>query len=430
MLKVVEAFSGIGAQAKALERIKERNGYEYTILNTADWDINAIVAYDLIHHGAQDLEKYLHFSKKDLIERLEGYTLSPDGKEPFKEGGLKRCSKDILVRVLAAIERSKNLVSITNIAGNDLPVDIDVMTYSFPCQNLSIAGVMHGVMTGIDRNVKNRSGMLWEVERILKERDGDNEEGYTLPLPKFLLMENVTTLRSERHSRDFGEWKSFLESKGYYNIEYKLEADRFGIPQTRSRLFMISVWLGKNPKEYLLRKRILENYLEGKNLETDDEYIATFGIVERTLQDIICTDDEYATELRESVLNDTPSRESIVNNNITLLSIEENGVRYEKNMRTITTKQDRDPCAGLIEYPNDIVGKLNYRYLTPRECFLGMGFDHDDYQVLIDNNFRVNRGNMFFNASKIYKMAGNSIVVNILEAVFMQIYEIKDLLDV
>lgn len=429
MLKVVEAFSGIGAQAKALERIKERCGYEYEIVNTADWDINAIVAYDLIHHGPQNLEKYLNLSKEDLVKRLGNYTLSPDGKEPFKEGGLKRCSNDILVRLLAAIERSKNLVSITNISGNDLPVDIDVMTYSFPCQNLSIAGVMHGVMTGIDRNIKNRSGMLWEVERILKERDGENEEGYVLPLPKFLLMENVTTLRSERHRRDFGEWKSFLESKGYYNIEYKLEADNFGIPQTRSRLFMISVWLGKEQAQYENKKRLVENYLIGKNLESDREYIASLRINQRTLQDIICIGDEYENESQDSLLNNTPSRETIVNNNITLLSVTLEGLRYEDSMRTITTKQDRDPCAGLIEYPNDMDNKLGYRYLTPRECFLGMGFDHEDYQILIDNNFRVNRRSMFFNSSKIYKMAGNSIVVNVLEAIFMQIYGIKELLD-
>ena len=55
--------------------------------------------------------------------------------------------------------------------------------------------------------------------------------------------------------------------------------------------------------------------------------------------------------------------------------------------------------------------------MTPRECFLGMGFDHEDYQILIDNNFMVNRRSMFFNSSKIYKMAGNSIVVNVLEAI-------------
>lgn len=430
MLKVVEAFSGIGAQAKALERIKERYGYDFEILNTADWDINAIVAYDLIHHGPQELGGYLQFTKEELVQKLENYTLSPDGKEPFKEGGLNRCSKDVLIRLLAAIERSKNLVSITNISGKDLPTDIDVMTYSFPCQNLSIAGVMHGVMTGIDRNIKNRSGMLWEVERILKERDGENEEGYILPLPKFLLMENVTTLRSERHSRDFGEWKSFLESKGYYNIEYKLDADKFGIPQTRSRLFMISVWLGKDKAEYESKKRKVQNYLDGKNLEVDESYISTLGIKQRTLQDIICVGEEYDNEARENILNNTPSRVDIVNNNITLLSVTSKGIHYEENMRTITTKQDRDPCAGLIQFPNDIENKLGYRYLTPRECFLGMGFDNNDFQVLMDNNFKINRSRKFFNSAKIYKMAGNSIVVNILEAVFLQIFGIKDLLEV
>ena len=61
-----------------------------------------------------------------------------------------------------------------------------LLTYSFPCQDLSVAGYWHGNTGGIDRNAHNRSGMLWEIERILKERIQDN-----LPLPKFLLMENV-----------------------------------------------------------------------------------------------------------------------------------------------------------------------------------------------------------------------------------------------
>ena len=88
-----------------------------------------------------------------------------------------KCTIDNVKDLYDAAEK----IYATKYAEADLPKDIDVMTYSFPCQNLSIAGVMHGVMTGIDRNIKNRSGMLWEVERILKERDGDNEEGYTLP---------------------------------------------------------------------------------------------------------------------------------------------------------------------------------------------------------------------------------------------------------
>ena len=66
MLKVLEAFSGIGAQAKALER----QNIEHRIINTVDWDINAIVAYDIIHNGKQDLSQYEKLNKQDLISKL------------------------------------------------------------------------------------------------------------------------------------------------------------------------------------------------------------------------------------------------------------------------------------------------------------------------------------------------------------------------
>ena len=163
MIKVLEAFSGIGAQAKALERLN----IDYDIVATVDWDINAIMAYDLIHNGVQDLNPYLKYTKQELVSMLSKYTLSPDGKTPYKEGSLSRTNIEVLRRLLCAIERTNNLVSITDMTSKDIPEDLDLFTYSFPCQDLSIAGVWHGNMSGIDRDANNRSGMLWDVERIL-----------------------------------------------------------------------------------------------------------------------------------------------------------------------------------------------------------------------------------------------------------------------
>ena len=92
---------------------------------------------------------------------------------------------------------------------------------------------------------------------------------------------------------------------------------------------------------------------------------------------------------------------------------------------TVTTKQDRHPNSGLIDYYSEDTNKSNYRYLTPRECFLLMGFDEQDYQRIIDNNFQARKGEMFFTRDKLYKMAGNSIVVNVLEEIFKQIIYIE-----
>ena len=140
MFKVIETFSGIGSQAKALDNI----GIEHEILYTADWDINAIIAYDLIHNGKQDLKKYEKLSKEEIIAQLGKYTLSMNGKKPATQKAIQSLKYEVAMRLLAAIERTNNLVSITDIKGEQLPKDIDLLTYSFPCQDLSIAGFWHG----------------------------------------------------------------------------------------------------------------------------------------------------------------------------------------------------------------------------------------------------------------------------------------------
>lgn len=140
MFKVIETFSGIGSQAKALENI----GIKHKILCTVDWDINAIIAYDLIHNGKQNLEEYDKLTQKEIIERLKKYTLSMNGKKPATEKAINSLSYEVSKRLLAAIERTNNLVSITDIKGECLPNDVDLLTYSFPCQDLSVAGFWHG----------------------------------------------------------------------------------------------------------------------------------------------------------------------------------------------------------------------------------------------------------------------------------------------
>lgn len=164
MLTVVETFSGIGSQAKALKNI----GIEHKIECTADWDINAIIAYDLIHNGKQNLKELDNMTKEDILEMLKTYTLSLNGKKPATFETVRKLSMDVLKRVAYAIKRCNNLVSIVDVKGKDLPKQIDLLTYSFPCQDLSLAGNWHGNKGGIDRDAHNRSGMLWEIERILK----------------------------------------------------------------------------------------------------------------------------------------------------------------------------------------------------------------------------------------------------------------------
>ena len=232
MLRVVETFSGIGSQAKALKKM----GVKYEILNTVEWDISAFYAYDIIHNGVQDLAPYKKYTKVELLKILSDYSLSTDGKEPANPAFLRTWPEDSLRRVLCALKRTNNLGSITDVTGDMLPKKIDLLTYSFPCQDLSICGSWHGNMSGINRDAHNRSGMLWEVERLLKELHMGGKK-----LPKFLLMENVSNILSKPHRGNFAEWQQYLSSLGYINQVYTLNASHFGSPQTRIRTYMLSV---------------------------------------------------------------------------------------------------------------------------------------------------------------------------------------------
>ena len=405
MLRVVETFSGIGSQAKALKK----TNIQHEILATVEWDINAILAYDLIHNGPQDFSSYKELSKKELIEELSKYAISNDGKNPIKPRSLSIMSRDSLVSILIAIKRTKNLINITEVHGDDLPDEIDVLTYSFPCQDLSICGLWHGNVSGIKKGIKNRSGMLWEIERILYELKSEKKV-----LPRFLLMENVSNILSKRHIDDFNQWLKYLEEIGYHNKVYNLNSLNFGVPQNRKRTFMISVL-----KDEVLDEEFLKKYFENNNLENVKMNI-------NSLEDYLRLDYRkkiYRNEAIESNPNKTPSREKIYEENLLIFDGKNIITKYAN---TITTKQDRNPNSGVIKF-NHPDKRSDYRNLTPRECFLLMGFDEDDFQELINNNVLVKSNYSFFTMQKLIKLAGNSIVVDILESIFMQINDLNNI---
>lgn len=411
MLKVVETFSGIGAQATALRNI----GIEHEIVGTADWDVYAILAYDLIHNGKPEKSKYDEMSKDELLDILSKYTLSMDGKKPATKKQIENQSQEFLSKLCAAIDRSHNMISVTDIKGVDIPNDTDLLTYSFPCQDLSSAGFWHGNKGGIARDANNRSSMLWQIERILLERYNS-----IMPMPKFLLMENVTNIVSSRHIDNFNEWKNSLKKMGYESYPMILNAKDFGIPQKRKRFYMISVYTNHN-KDI---KEKIDNFFEKHNLE-DPKYVKTLNLKTRRVEEILKLDysnPQYKYEADYSQPKNTKSRLAIWNNNEKL--VVNNKINVEI-IPTLTTKQDRHPNSGVIEYSKS-EGKSAFRYLTPREGFMLMGFEESDYQRIIDNNFKTKRGTEFFTRDKLNKMAGNSIVVYVLEQIFKEIEEINN----
>lgn len=411
MLKVVETFSGIGAQAAALRNI----GIEHEIVGTADWDVNAIMAYDLIHNGKPEKSIYDNMSKEELLKKLSKYTLSMDGKKPATAKQITNQSQELLARLCASIDRTRNMISVTDIRGIDIPNDTDLLTYSFPCQDLSSAGFWHGNKGGIDRDANNRSSMLWQIERILLERHNMN-----MSMPKFLLMENVTNIVATRHIDNLNEWKNSLKNMGYESYSMILNAKDFGIPQKRKRFYMLSIHTNYNKNV----KEKLDRYFEKHNLE-DLEYVKTLKLKKRDVKEILKLDysnEIYKYEANYSQPKDTKSRLEIWNQNEKLFINNKINVDI---IPTLTTKQDRHPNSGVIEYTKS-EGKSGFRYLTPREGFMLMGFEEDDYQRIIDNNFKTRKGSDFFTRDKLNKMAGNSIVVYVLEQIFKEIYEINN----
>jgi len=110
------------------------------------------------------------------------------------------------------------------------------------------------------------------------------------------------------------------------------------------------------------------------------------------------------------------------------LKIYDENKKFSAHVATITTKQDRHPNSGNIyfDYPDNVRSK--FRYLTPRECFCLMGFTEEDYDRVIAGNMPTKRNQKFFTRDNVLHIAGNSIVVQVLESVFSQIIEILGLL--
>lgn len=416
-MTIVEFFSGIGSQAKALQNI----GIDINVAGTCEWDIHASIAYDAIHSSPEITDDVKMMGKEEILDILKNYTLSNDGKQAMDYKMLKTYSVDVLRRILASIRRNKNFVDISSLKGEQMPKKIDILTYSFPCQDLSNVGAFHGYNKGIDKDSGSRSSLLWQVGRILREMKDAHRR-----LPRYLLMENVPSLLAKRHFGNFSTWIKDLEELGYESKYFELNAHDFGLPQNRPRLLMISVWVGQSE----IRRKKVKEYFDSKeapeiiNDYKNSGYYRKIGIDELFRTDYNNT--KFLDEAKDCNPNDTPSRRKIWDENPQLV-LEGNIINPAFDMiRTITTKQDRNPNSGNLYFDLGDEGKSKFRYLTPRECLLFMGFTDEDYENIIKNNPEIHKGSVLFPRDKIIRMAGNSIPVKLLEGIFWQIKQIDE----
>ena len=264
-IRLIELFAGVGSQAMALRNI----GADFEMWVTCEWWVQPNASYKAIHCENDNTDYSAELSRGTIIDLLYDWGISSDGKKPMTFEQIKKKPEGWQRDTYNNIKATHNLVNIQKATGKDLkfeqPEDFTyILTYSFPCQDLSVAGKM----AGMDRGSGTRSGMLWEVERLLKE---------TEHLPQILLMENVPQVMQKKNEHNFEEWKAFLESKGYKNYAQILNAKDYGVAQNRNRAYMVSV-LGdydyKFPDPQPLTKR-MKDYLEEEVPES--YYVNTEG---------------------------------------------------------------------------------------------------------------------------------------------------------
>lgn len=252
----------------------------------------------------------------------------------------------------------------------------DVLVHGSPCQDFSRSGKRLG---GKDED-KTRSSLMHETLKIV--------ENFGIWKPKVIIWENVKGVLDHDMIQGFQQYLQKLEDLGYTNSYQVVNAMDYGIPQKRERLITISRLDGKQFDFTMLQKTPTKNiseYLEGK---VDDIYTIKIP--------------SMLSKIKEF------SPEPVNRNYNRFLDV------IEEHCWTISTRQDRCPNAGIIKLSSG-----NYRYLTELECWRLMGFDDEDYfAVLSEHPTRKGCRN-----ATLYKQAGNSIVVQVLEAIFAVIIE-------
>ena len=282
-IRLIEFFAGYGSQALALKYL----GAKFEHYKICEWAINSIIAYASLHRN--ELPYYGEnfcgdLTKEQIVNELFNYGVSADYNKPATIEQLKRMSEEKLRLCYNSIWWTNNLVDISRTKGKELNiVETDkftyLLTYSFPCQDLSLAGKGKGMEKGSG----TRSGLLWEVERILSECDVK---------PQVLVMENVTQVHGAGNEEHFKQWMLRLEEMGYQNYWQDMIATDYGIPQTRNRTFMVSI-LGEYNYTFPKKKKLniclddlLNKNVSGKYILTQEqlELVSKWNAYEKPLE--------------------------------------------------------------------------------------------------------------------------------------------------
>ena len=483
-MKILSLFSGIGAFEKALDYLN----INYELVNYCEIDKYASKAYSLIHNVSENM----------------------------------------------------NLGDITKVDTSKLPKDIDLITYGFPCQDISLAGKQQGMFN--NDGSKTRSGLFFEALRIIEDTK-----------PKIAIAENVKNLVSKKFNAQFQAILQSLEETGYNNYWKVLNAKDYGIPQNRERVFIVSIrkdidpgsfefpkpfelklrlkdmledevdekyFLSdkmieyiiatdyKQPKQILIREATKKGYAvaeEGDGVYLNRPYQKRGVVQKGMIKTIKCNGNDLGVVVADAELSDIGSdiidmfREVMnfwTETQAKMITPEGNIKRYigsdiidifkegqvadisfpngynkgprvhdecptlngtttkssfvvkvkdkvgneiplytnykklvetvEKNEMPVDEVKHMDlynrnltDNCGTLSDPchnnNRLWDGLRVRKLTPKECFRLMGFEDKDIECLIENKI---------SNTQLYKMAGNSIVVDVLKYIFVELFKV------
>ena len=438
-LKLFEAFAGYGSQYMALKRL----GVKVNVVGISEIDKYAILVYASMHTDFLNVVSKMYIKSKSITSK---YTIKdllnmPDFTKFLFESKILKIANEL----------SKNYGGIGSF--DRLPPNIDICTWSFPCQDISLAGKQKGMEDGSRSNY----GYIF-LDTV--EATPYHER------PKMLLMENVRALFSVKFRDDWREIQLRLERMGYTNHANVLNAKDYGVAQNRERVFIVSILGEYNytfPKPIQLTKR-LKDYLED---EVDEKYYLSDKMINYISQQgtknfkldtkinleiarPITTDQNKSAGTTNYIASNLPENFDLkVVGNTNPSGRGMNGNVYDSNglAPTLTTnkgeglkiilpeKTDTTICinskvngkqpslqdriydsrgiatAITTSFNPSIINNLRIRKLTPKECFRLMDVSESDIDIITST----------VSNAQAYKLAGNSIVVSVLEAIFKEL---------
>ncbi len=367
-IRIFEAFAGIGSQHLALKNL----WYDVDVVWLSEWYIDAITWYWINYLNLKPRK----INKLNVIKELEKYSFSNDSKKQLKS--LKRIPSDKLSIIHEVVKKYGNLD--INFLKWDCFIwkNVDLFTYSFPCQDIS----QQWNKKWFKKWLETRSWLLWEVERVLKEIKKLDANS----LPKVLIMENVKSIVSTKFISDLNIWIDELKKLWYNSTKpFLVNAKDVGSPQNRERIFLVS-FLGKQPKEFNLST-------------TDNSWI---------IWDIFCKNIEHKKFKTDKKID-------IIHSNWKEKWIKKWILEWYSSFNTekYFYYLDGKCCTITASWANSRI-----KIFDGKELVYLNGYEHLKLQWFYNKKFYKNLISLWLSENKIKFLAWNSINVKVLEKIF------------